>query len=92
MPSAFGSIRSKSRRRSPAGNTSRVIQTPEGYVVFKCDERIPADSNVKLDEVRAALVKEVAEMIREEWREGEARIAALRWVYPSRVRTAGKAG
>jgi len=42
-------------------DVSRVIQTPEGYVVFKCDERIPADSNVKLEEVRAALVKEVIE-------------------------------
>jgi hypothetical protein len=42
-------------------DVSRVIQTPEGYVVFKCDERIRADANVKLDDVRAALVKEVLE-------------------------------
>jgi hypothetical protein len=43
------------------GDVSRVLQTPEGFVVFKCDARVPADPTKKLAEVRDQLIKEVAE-------------------------------
>ena len=43
------------------GEVSRLIATPEGTVVLKCDKLIPADGAVKLEEVRDALRKEVFE-------------------------------
>lgn len=43
------------------GDVSRVMETPEGYVVFKCDRRIPADTSARLDTERAKLTKEVIE-------------------------------
>src|SRR5262249_1210276 len=38
---------------------SRLIDTPEGIVLAKCDGRIPANTSVKLEDVRAELEKEV---------------------------------
>jgi hypothetical protein len=40
------------------GEVSRLIETPEGLVVFKCDKRIPASTAVKLEDVRDRLTKE----------------------------------
>jgi parvulin-like peptidyl-prolyl isomerase len=37
------------------GEVSALIETPEGYVVMKCDKRNPPDPSKKLDSVRAEL-------------------------------------
>jgi hypothetical protein len=34
-----------------------VVGTPQGQVVIKCDKRIPADTSVKLEDVRATLTE-----------------------------------
>jgi parvulin-like peptidyl-prolyl isomerase len=41
------------------GDVSSLIGTPYGTVVIKCDQRIPADDKVKLEDVRETPVKEV---------------------------------
>lgn len=41
------------------GEITAVIRTPEGFVVAKCDKRIPPDQTKKLADVRAKLEKEV---------------------------------
>jgi hypothetical protein len=41
------------------GEVSKIIETPEGIVVYKCDRRIAPDTTVKLDDVRAKLSKEI---------------------------------
>jgi hypothetical protein len=43
------------------GEVSKLVETPEGIVVMKCDRRIPADSKVSLNTVRPKLQKEVTE-------------------------------
>jgi len=43
------------------GDVSRVMGTPEGAVVFKCDKRIPADTTVNFETVKPQLIKEVIE-------------------------------
>jgi hypothetical protein len=43
------------------GEVSSVIERPEGIIIFKCDRHIPADANVKLEDVRAKLEKEIVE-------------------------------
>jgi parvulin-like peptidyl-prolyl isomerase len=44
--------------RLQKGEITPLIGTPEGYVVLKCDERIPADTSVKLEKVRDKLTQE----------------------------------
>lgn len=41
------------------GEVSTIMETPEGYIIFKCDKHIPADKSVALDSVRAKLEKEI---------------------------------
>lgn len=41
------------------GQVSRLIGTPQGTVMLKCDKRIPANKNVKLEQVKAKLVAEI---------------------------------
>lgn len=41
------------------GEVSRVLGTPEGWVIFMCDRRIPKDSTVKKDQVKPALEKDI---------------------------------
>jgi hypothetical protein len=41
------------------GELSRVIGTPEGAVVFKCDRRIPPDAAKSLEQERPKLEKEI---------------------------------
>jgi parvulin-like peptidyl-prolyl isomerase len=43
------------------GEVSEVLQFPQGYVILKCDARIPADTTKKLDNERAMLEKEIIE-------------------------------
>jgi parvulin-like peptidyl-prolyl cis-trans isomerase-like protein len=43
------------------GEVSKLIETPQGIVVMKCDQRVPSDGSVPLEKVRANLVKEVTE-------------------------------
>lgn len=43
------------------GEVSALLGTPQGQVILKCDKRIPADKNVKVEQVREALVKEITE-------------------------------
>jgi parvulin-like peptidyl-prolyl isomerase len=43
------------------GEVSRLVETPEGIVVMKCDKRVPPDGTVSLDSVRAKLQKEIAD-------------------------------
>jgi parvulin-like peptidyl-prolyl isomerase len=45
----------------PPGQVTTLIKTVQGYVLFKCDKRIPADTTVNLEAVRPRLVKEVLE-------------------------------
>jgi hypothetical protein len=45
--------------RLQKGELTEVIGTPDGFVVAKCVERKPADTSVKLADVRAKLEKEV---------------------------------
>jgi len=57
------------------------------------DEIVEAHPNLTLADVHAALAYHYdhTELIRQEWRDDEATIAALRKAYPSRVRAAGAA-
>jgi parvulin-like peptidyl-prolyl isomerase len=41
------------------GEVTRLVETPEGIVLLKCDERIPADTSVNLEQVRSRLMQEV---------------------------------
>jgi parvulin-like peptidyl-prolyl isomerase len=41
------------------GGISSVIGVPEGFVVIKCDARIPPDTTVNFDAVKDKLIKEV---------------------------------
>jgi parvulin-like peptidyl-prolyl isomerase len=43
------------------GEVSKLVETPEGIVVMKCDRRVPPDGSVTLESVRPGLQKEVAE-------------------------------
>lgn len=43
------------------GEVSTAIERPEGIIVFKCDRHIPADTSVKLEDVRAKLEKEIVD-------------------------------
>jgi parvulin-like peptidyl-prolyl isomerase len=43
------------------GEITPLIETPEGYAVFKLERRLPADTNVKLEDKRASLEKEIIE-------------------------------
>lgn len=45
------------------GEVSKLVETPEGIVVVKCDRRVPPDKSVSLDSVRAKLEKEVRERL-----------------------------
>jgi hypothetical protein len=47
--------------RLQPGEVSRLIGTPEGTVVIKCDARIPPKTEVSLESVRPRLVKEIVE-------------------------------
>ena len=44
-----------------AGQVSPLIPVPNGFVVIKCDRRIPADTTVPFEKVRAELHKDVLE-------------------------------
>ncbi len=44
--------------RLKPGEVSHLIQTPDGFVVVKCMKRIPPQTEVKLDDVRAKLQEE----------------------------------
>jgi hypothetical protein len=41
------------------GEVSQLIEAPEGCVVLKCDEHIPADTSKKMEQEREHLAKEV---------------------------------
>lgn len=41
------------------GEITKVIEAPEGLVIFKCDRIIPANANVKPEQARASLEKEI---------------------------------
>lgn len=41
---------------------SRIIATPDGDIILKCDRRIPPDANTPLEKVREELQKEVFEV------------------------------
>ncbi|MGE3804249.1 MAG: peptidylprolyl isomerase, partial [Gemmataceae bacterium] len=43
------------------GEVSKLIGTPEGIVIFKCDKILPKDESVKLEDVRAKLEAEIIE-------------------------------
>jgi hypothetical protein len=43
------------------GEVSPLVPIPAGYVVIKCDSRIPADTSVPFEKVSAELTKEVRE-------------------------------
>jgi parvulin-like peptidyl-prolyl isomerase len=43
------------------GDVSTIIGTPEGDVVLKCDRRIPPDKDVKLEQERPKLEREIRE-------------------------------
>jgi hypothetical protein len=43
------------------GEVSKLVETPEGIVVMKCDRRVPPDGSVALDSIRQRLTKEVRE-------------------------------
>jgi parvulin-like peptidyl-prolyl isomerase len=47
--------------RLQPGELTPLVGTPHGLVVLKCDQRIPPDPNVKLEQVRADLLKETTE-------------------------------
>src|SRR5262249_30646319 len=40
---------------------STLMETPQGWVVFKCDKRIPADTTANLEAFRPQLTREVLE-------------------------------
>jgi hypothetical protein len=43
------------------GEVSTVLHFPQGWVVLKCDKRIPADTAVSIESVRARLVEQIVE-------------------------------
>jgi parvulin-like peptidyl-prolyl isomerase len=43
------------------GEISTLIETPQGFVVFKCDRRLPADTTVNQEAARPRLTREVLE-------------------------------
>ncbi len=43
------------------GEVSELLETPQGYVLLKCDRRIPPDTSVKIEQVREQLTKEIHE-------------------------------
>lgn len=43
------------------GEVSEVIETPQGVAVFRCDRRLPADTTVNFDAVKAKLEAEIRE-------------------------------
>jgi hypothetical protein len=43
------------------GEVSKLVETPEGIVVMKCDARVPPNGSVSLDSVRDRLAAEVRE-------------------------------
>ncbi|GIW81099.1 MAG: peptidylprolyl isomerase [Gemmatales bacterium] len=43
------------------GQVSRVIQTPDGKAVLKCDRRIPADTSKSLEAMRPKLIERIIE-------------------------------
>jgi parvulin-like peptidyl-prolyl isomerase len=45
--------------RLQAGEISPVIETPQGHVIIKCDERIPPDTTKSLEQVRGKLTEEI---------------------------------
>jgi parvulin-like peptidyl-prolyl isomerase len=47
------------------GEITTVIKTPQGYVVLKCDKRIPADVTVNFDTVKPKLEAEILERKRQ---------------------------
>jgi hypothetical protein len=47
--------------RLQPGEVSRVIGTPDGFAVLKCNKRIPPETNKKLADVRATLEQEIME-------------------------------
>jgi parvulin-like peptidyl-prolyl isomerase len=47
--------------RLQPGEVSGLLKVPDGYLVMKCDRRVPADTTVNPAAVRDELVKEVSE-------------------------------
>jgi parvulin-like peptidyl-prolyl isomerase len=45
--------------RLQKGEITPVIETPQGFVIIRCDDRIPPDRNVTLERERAKLTEEV---------------------------------
>jgi parvulin-like peptidyl-prolyl isomerase len=43
------------------GDTSALIQTPQGVVMIRCDKRIPPDTKATLEQTRAEHTKEIIE-------------------------------
>lgn len=43
------------------GQVSEIIGTPQGLVIFKCDQRIPADTSHSMQAERPKLVKDIIE-------------------------------
>jgi parvulin-like peptidyl-prolyl isomerase len=43
------------------GEVSPLIRVPDGFVAIKCDQRIPANTSVPFEKVRAELAKDVLE-------------------------------
>jgi hypothetical protein len=43
------------------GEVSKLVETPEGIVIAKCDRRYPADTSVSLEAIRPKLLKDVTE-------------------------------
>jgi hypothetical protein len=49
----------KAAFRLQPGEMSPLVDTPDGCVVIRCDKRMPPDTTVSLESVRAKLVKDV---------------------------------
>jgi hypothetical protein len=47
--------------RLQPGEVSNLLHTPDGFLVLKCDRRIPADTTINPSAVRDDLIKEVTE-------------------------------
>ena len=43
------------------GDTSALIETPQGVVMLRCDKRIPADPKATLEQTRATCTKDILE-------------------------------
>jgi parvulin-like peptidyl-prolyl isomerase len=43
------------------GQITEVVHTPQGWVVFKCDARIPPDRTINPQSVREKLIKDIAD-------------------------------